>query len=154
MLLARHKRKSFLHRIVTGEKWIYYDNSKKRKSWRPPGHALTSTAKPIIFMEKNSCCVFGGISLVYYELLKPNETITGVLYRTQLMRLSRALKEKRANYYSRHDKIILLHDNARLHVTAPVKIYFETLKWEVLPHPPYSPSDIAPSDYLVPINDA
>ena len=34
----------------------------------------------------------------YYELLKPNETITGALYRTQLMRLSRALKEKRAHY--------------------------------------------------------
>ena len=99
-----------------------------------------------IFMKKNSCCVFGGISLVvYYELLKLNETITGALYRTQLMRLSRTLKEKRT-HYSRHDKIILLHDNARPHVAAPVKTYLETLKWEVLPHPPYSP-DIAPSDY-------
>jgi len=37
-------------------------------------------------------------------------------------------------------------DNARLHVAAPVKTYLETLKWEVLPHPPGSP-DIAPSDY-------
>jgi len=62
------------------------------------------------------------------------------------MRLSRALKEKRAHYYSRHDKIILLHDNARPHVAAPVKTYLETLKWEVLPYSPYSP-DIAPSDY-------
>jgi len=62
------------------------------------------------------------------------------------MRLSRTLKEKRAHYYSRHDKI-LLHDNARSHVAAPVKRYYlETLKWEVLTHPPYSP-DIAPSDY-------
>jgi len=39
MLLARHKRKGFLHRIVTDEKWIHYDNLKKRKSWGPPGHA-------------------------------------------------------------------------------------------------------------------
>ena len=30
----------------------------------------------------------------------------------------------------------------------PVKTYMETLKWEVLPHPPYSP-DIAPSDYYL-----
>jgi len=61
------------------------------------------------------------------------------------MRLSRALKEKRA-HYSRHDKIILLLDNVRSHVAAPVKTYLETLKWEILPQPPYSP-DIASSDY-------
>ncbi|KAG5326329.1 MOS1T transposase, partial [Pseudoatta argentina] len=63
-------------------------------------------------------------------------TITGDRYRLQLMRLSRALKEK----------VILLHDNARPHVAKPVKTYLETLKWEVLPHPLYSP-DIAPSDF-------
>ncbi|KAG5325828.1 MOS1T transposase, partial [Pseudoatta argentina] len=34
----------------------------------------------------------------------------------------------------------------RPHVAKPVKTYLETLKWEVLPHPPYSP-DIAPSDF-------
>ena len=93
------------------------------------------------------CIWWDQLGVVYYELLKPNETITGALYRTQLMRLSRALKEKRAYYYSRHDKVILLHDNARPHA-APVKIYLETLNWEVLPHPPYSP-DIAPSDYYL-----
>ena len=41
---------------------------------------------------------------------------------------------------------ILLHDNARPHVAKVVKKYLETLKWDVLPHPPYSP-DIVPSDY-------
>jgi len=93
------------------------------------------------------CIWWDQLGVMYYELLKPNETITGALYRTQLMRLSRALKEKRVHYYSRHDKIILLHDNARPHVAAPVKTYLETLKdGEVLPYPSYSP-DIAPSDY-------
>ncbi|KAG5321152.1 MOS1T transposase, partial [Pseudoatta argentina] len=61
-------------------------------------------------------------------------------------RVPRALKEKRPLYAQRHDKVILLHDNARPHVAKPVKTYLETLKWEVLPHPPYSP-DIAPSDF-------
>ncbi|EGI67894.1 Mariner Mos1 transposase, partial [Acromyrmex echinatior] len=37
-------------------------------------------------------------------------------------------------------------DNARPYVAKVVKKYLETLKWDVLPHPPYS-SDIAPSDY-------
>ncbi|KAG5317999.1 MOS1T transposase, partial [Pseudoatta argentina] len=81
------------HRIVTGdEKWIHYDNPKRRKSWGKPGQ----------------------ISMPLYA--------------------------------QRHDKVILLHDNARPHVAKPVKTYLETLKWEVLPHPPYSP-DIAPSDF-------
>ncbi|KAG5322977.1 MOS1T transposase, partial [Pseudoatta argentina] len=36
--------KVFLHRIVTGdEKWIHYDNPKRRKSWGKPGHASTSS---------------------------------------------------------------------------------------------------------------
>ncbi|KAL0110743.1 hypothetical protein PUN28_013998 [Cardiocondyla obscurior] len=135
MLLARQKQKGFLHRIVNGdEKWIYYDNPKKMKLLGPPGHASTSTAKQI-FMEKN-----------FYCLLKPNETITGSVYRTQLMRSNRALKEKRAHYYSRHDEIIFLHYNARSHVAAPVKTYLQVLNWEVLLHPPYSP-DIASSDF-------
>lgn len=84
--------------------------------------------------------------VIYFELLKPNETISGDRYRTQLMRLSRALKEKRPEYEQRHDKVILQHDNARPHFAKNVKAYLETLKWEILPHPPYSP-DIAPSDY-------
>ena len=33
MLLARYKRKSFLHRIVTGdEKWIYFESPKRKRS--------------------------------------------------------------------------------------------------------------------------
>ncbi|GBP07596.1 Mariner Mos1 transposase [Eumeta japonica] len=94
------------------------------------------------------CIWWDQLGAVYYELLNPSETITRILYRTQLMRFSRALKEKRPQYYSRHDKIILLHDTARPHVAVAVKNYSKTLDWEVLPHLPYSP-DIVPSDYHV-----
>jgi len=144
MLLARYKRKGFLHRIVTDdEKRIHYD-LKKRKSWGPLGHTSTSTAKPNIHGKKLMLCIWWDqLSVVYYELLKPNEII-GALYRTQLMRLSRARKNA-PTITPGNDKIILLHDNARPHVAAPIKT-LETLKWEVLPHPPYSPN-IAPSDY-------
>ena len=52
-LLERQRRKGFLHRIVTGdEKWVHYDNPKRRKSWGVPGHASTSTAKPNIHGSK------------------------------------------------------------------------------------------------------
>ena len=52
-LLERQRRKGFLHCIVSGdEKWVHYDNPKRRKSWGVPGHASTSTAKPNIYCEK------------------------------------------------------------------------------------------------------
>ncbi|GFW54355.1 mariner Mos1 transposase [Trichonephila clavipes] len=148
MLLARQRRKGFLHRIATGdEKWVRYDNPKRRKSWGYPGHASTSTVKPNIHGSKDMLSIWWDqVGAVYYELLKPTETITGDRYRTQLMRLSRALKDKRPQYNERYDKVILQHDNARPHVAKVVKTYLETLKWEVLHHPLYSP-DLAPSDY-------
>ena len=68
------------------------------------------------------------ISMLIYELLKPNETITGERYRTQLMRLSRAVREKRPQYKQRHEKVIPQPDNARPHVAKPIKTYLETLK--------------------------
>ena len=64
------------------------------------------------------------------------------------MRMSQALREKRPQYEQRHEKVILQHDNTRPHLAKPVKSYLETLKWKVLPHPPYC-SDIAPSDYYL-----
>jgi len=69
---------------------------------------------------------------VYYELLKSDDSITGD--RLQLIRLSRALREKWPEYEQRYDIIIFLHDNARPNVAKVVKKYLETLKWDVLPH--------------------
>ena len=111
-LLERQRRKRFLHRIVTGdEKWVHYDNPKRKKSWGVPCHASTSTAKPNIHGSKVMLCIWWDqLGVVYYELLKPTETITGDLYRTQLMRLSRALKDKRPQYNERHVKMILQLD--------------------------------------------
>ncbi|UYV62513.1 hypothetical protein LAZ67_2000915 [Cordylochernes scorpioides] len=150
LLLKRQNRKGFLHRIVTrDEKWIHYDNPKRRKSWVMPGHASTSTAKPNIHGKKLMLCIWWDqLGVIYYELLQPNETITGERYQQQLMRLSRALKIKRPLYAKRHDKVIYQHGNARPHVAKVVKETLEALQWDVLPHPLYSP-DIAPSNYHI-----
>ena len=55
------------------------------------------------------------------EMLKPGETINGERYRTQLIRLKRAIAEKRPKYATRHEAIIFHHDNARPHVAISVK---------------------------------
>ena len=91
-----------------------------------------------IFTLPRLCSVFGGTSSVW---------CSNRIDQTQLMRLSRELKETtKPQYQERYYEVILQHDNARPHVARAVKTYLETLKWEVSSHPPYSP-DVAPSDY-------
>ena len=148
MLLERHKEKSFLYRIVAGdEKWIHYDNPKRKKLYVKPGQPAKSTAMPNIYGAMVMLCIWWDQKgVLYYELLKPSETINGEHYRTQLIRLKRAIAEKRPEYATRHEAIIFHHDNARPHAAIPVKNYLKNSGWEVLPYPPYSP-DLAPSDY-------
>lgn len=148
MLLQRYERKGFLHRVVTGdEKWIHYENPKQKFAWVMPGEAVPSIPKPNIHGSKTMLCVWWDQrGIIYYELLESTLTITGELYRTQLIRLKRALHEKRPEWENRHEKLILLHDNARPHVHSSVINYLKGTKWEVLLHPPYSP-DIAPTDF-------
>jgi len=121
---------------VTGdEKWILYD-PKKKKYYAKPGQSLPSPQhqhRPSIHGSKIMLCIWWDQKgLVYYELLKPGDSITGDRYRLQLIRLSRALREKRLECEQRYDEVILLHDNARSHVAKVVKEYLETLKWDVL----------------------
>jgi len=47
-----------------------------------------------------------------------------------LIRLNRALREKRPEYEQRHDKVILFYDNARPHVAKVVKKIFGNAQME------------------------
>ena len=120
---SAEKRKGFLYRIVTGDgNWIYYSNPKRKKSWGLSGHASTSSARTDIHAARVILCIWWDqVGVIYYELLKPNETITGKQYQKQLMRLSRALREKLPQYEQRHGKAIPQHDDAWPHVAKPIK---------------------------------
>ena len=99
MLLERHKKRSFLHRIVTGDENSIHYNPKPKKPYVKPGQPAKSTAKPNIHGAKVMLCIWRGQKgVLYYELLKLGETINGEHYRTQLIRLKRAMAEKRPEY--------------------------------------------------------
>lgn len=142
------KRKSFLHRIVTGdEKWIYFVNPKRKRSYVDPGQPAQSTPRPNRFGKKTMLCVFWDQrGVIWYELLKPGETVNSQRYQQQLVNLNRALRQKRPEYETRHDKLIFLDDNAPAHRTKQTRELVESYRWQPLPHPAYSP-DLAPSDF-------
>lgn len=150
MLLARYARKSFLHRIVTGdEKWIFFENPKRATGRVNPGGAVPSTSRQDRFGKKTMLCLFWDQKgLVYFELLQPGETVDQTRYQQQLRDLTAALLERRPEWHQRHEGKILLHDNAPAHRTSTTRALLSELGWEILPHPPYSP-DLAPSDYHV-----
>ena len=91
------------------------------------------------------CCWWDRTGIVYYELLKENETVNANRYCSQLDALNTEIQRKRPSLANRKG-VIILHDNARPHVARQTVQKIAELGWETLPHPPYSP-DIAPSDY-------
>jgi len=98
-----------------------------------------------IFMEKNSYCVFGGISLVSCVMSCSNQTrlLLGLSIEHNWWDWAEHSRKNVPTTTPRHDKIILLImlDHMLRRRSKP------TLKHsKVLPHLPYSP-DIAPSDY-------
>ena len=134
-LLVRQQKKSFLHRIVTGdEKWIYYENPTHKKQWLDPGQPSTSTPKSDIHRKKVMLSVWwDNKGILYYELLPPRQTVNSDLYKQQLMRLSEAIEEKRPLRGHQKRKVILLHDNATPHVATSTHQTIMDLEWEVLP---------------------
>ncbi|GFY59949.1 histone-lysine N-methyltransferase SETMAR [Trichonephila inaurata madagascariensis] len=75
------------------------------------------------------------------------QTVTEDLYSPQLERVQQALHQKDTALVNRKD-VLLLHDNARLHVARVARNTIQQPGCETLCHPPYS-YDLAPSDYYL-----
>lgn len=112
-----------------------------------PGQPAEVTAKPKINDPKVMLYIWWyQRGVLYYELIKPGETVNGNATHHNTSNWSERLPIKRAEFVIRHEDIIFQHANARPHLARLVKSYSENSGWEVLPHPPYN-SDRAPSVY-------
>ncbi|XP_023230347.1 histone-lysine N-methyltransferase SETMAR-like [Centruroides sculpturatus] len=146
-LLKRNEIDPFLKRIITGdEKWIVYNNVKRKRSWCKHGDAPSTSAKASLHPKKVMLCIWWDWrGIIYYELLPENQTINSEKYCSQLSELKRAIDQKRPELANRKG-IVFHQDNARPHVSLATRQKLLQLDWDVLVHPPYSP-DLAPSDY-------
>ena len=147
-------------RKVQNDLWIVASKTQKKKffcivSWRVmkneyatiirknhgAGESSILTVKPNIHWRQSPALYLVGgylVSIVYYELLQPNEIITGEYYQQQLMQLSRALKQERPDYAKRTTKWFssmttlghMLRNRSRKHLkplTGPITPYFSDI---------------------------
>jgi len=149
-LLRRHRRGHLLSRIITcDESWVYYDGRVKRSQWLLPNEPAQPTPIRPGHAKKRMLCLFWNFQgPVYWELLPNGTTVNSDLYCAQLNAVRTAAQVMTAQGL-RQGRVVLQQDNARPHTSNQTLRHIqETLGWDLLPHPPYSP-DIAPSDYHV-----
>ncbi|GBN22449.1 Histone-lysine N-methyltransferase SETMAR [Araneus ventricosus] len=80
------------------------------------------------------------------DFLHQGSTINSTQYCSTLTKLRKAIKSKRPGLLTQ--QVILLHDNARPHVSRETQTTLQNFRWEVLEHPPYSP-DLSPYDFHI-----
>lgn len=85
-------------------------------------------------------------SIIFIDYLEKEKTITGEYYVMLLDKLDEEIKKKRPRLKKK--KILFHHDNAPAHSSVKAMVKLDSLGYELLPHPPYSP-DLAPSDYYL-----
>jgi len=100
-LLSKFREKDFLHKIITGdEKWILYDNPKRRKSCVDPSQSSTFDAKAQYPRQGFTLCLVGLERCVILRmLLQPGETITADRYQEKLTNWS--IRREKAIYWPR-----------------------------------------------------
>ncbi|GFT24873.1 histone-lysine N-methyltransferase SETMAR [Trichonephila clavipes] len=132
-LLKHHENDPFLKRIITGdEKWVVYNNVKRKRSWSIKDEPAQTISKADIHQKK---------------LLPDNTTINSKVYCHQLDKLNDAFQQKRSELIKRKGTVFQ-QDNARPHTSLVTRQKLLQLEWDTMPHPPYSP-DLAPSDYYL-----
>ena len=108
----------------------------------------TSSPRPKKFKTMRSAgkillTVFWDSQRVYMtEFLEAGKTVNSARYIETIKNLQQRVCRVRGST----SRILLLHDNARPHTARATIDALETLKFEVLSNPPYSP-DLAPSDF-------
>ena len=95
MLLKRNELDLFLKRMVTDdEKWITYDNIKRKRSWSKAAESSQTVNKPGLTARKVLLCVWWDWKgIIHYELLPYSQTLNSTIYCEQLDRLKQAIDQ-------------------------------------------------------------
>lgn len=149
--MFKRNTNEFFRRFVTvDETWIHYytpETKEQSKQWTSPGEKAPKKAKTVPSAGKVMATVFWdsqGVILIDY--LQKGSTITGAYYAALLDTFHGELMKKRPHLAKK--KVLFHHDNAPAHSSAVATAKLVELRYEMLPHPPYSP-DLAPCDFFL-----
>lgn len=84
--------------------------------------------------------------IIFIDYLEKGKSINSEYYMTLLIKLKEEISVKRPGMAKK--KILFHQDNAPSHRSIATMAKLSELRFELLPHPPYSP-DLAPSDYFL-----
>ena len=149
-LFTRNK-KDFLSRYMTmNETWIHqFTPESKRASpdCRGKGESRPKRPKTQQSAGKVMASVFWDMHrILIIDFLPKGQTINSDYYVALLDRLEDAIKKKRPHMAKK--KLLFQQDNAPVHKSMKTMVKLNDLRFELLPHPPYSP-DLAPSDFYL-----
>uniref|UniRef100_A0A0K0G1C6 Histone-lysine N-methyltransferase SETMAR (inferred by orthology to a human protein) n=1 Tax=Strongyloides venezuelensis TaxID=75913 RepID=A0A0K0G1C6_STRVS len=114
---------------------ILYDNRKRSGQWLDMDEAPKPKLSPKKIMVTVWC---SDIEIIYYDFMKPGETIELKSYCQQIKKMQQKLSQKVPALVNRKE-LILLHDNSKPHVSKKTVFKLRELGYETLPHPSYSP---------------
>lgn len=149
--MFKRNPKEFLRRFVTvDETWIHHytpEMKEQSKQWTSPGEPAPKKAKTVPSAGKVMATVFwDSRGIIFTDYLEKGRTITGQYYADLLDRFEAELMKKRPHLTKK--KVLFHHDNAPAHSSAIATAKLVELRYELLPHPPYSP-DLAPCDFFL-----
>ena len=133
----------FLRRFITvDETWIHYFTPETKNSQN--NEPAPKKAKTMKSAGKVMATVFWDArGIVHIDYLPSKHSIDGDYYAALLDRFNNILKKKRPHLAKK--KVLFHQDNARVHTCLTPMAKFNEFRYELLPHPAYSP-DLVPCD--------
>ena len=144
-------KKDFWRRYITiNETWIHHFTPESKRAsaeWRGESESRPKRPKTQQSAGKVMASVFWDMyGILLIDFLSKGQSINNDYYFALLDRLEDAIKKKRPHMAKK--KTLFSQDNAPVHKSMKTIVKLNDLRFELLPHPLYSP-DIAPSDFYV-----
>ncbi|KAL0860950.1 hypothetical protein ABMA27_009481 [Loxostege sticticalis] len=143
LAMFNHSPSEFWRRYVTvDETWVHHytpETKQQSKQWTSAGERSPKKAKTVCSAGKVMATIFwDSQGIILIDFMEKGKTITGAYYAALLGKFQSNTKKK----------VIFHHDNAPAHTSAIATSKLVKLRYQLLPHPPYSP-DLAPCDFFL-----